>query len=81
VAGGAKLLARRPPPSALGPSLRSSSPGDEPVDTTHPLVLYDPTCVLSEPENAYLRGKRQAYDTAWLFNSISCYSTGAHLVG
>ena len=78
VAGGARLLARRPTPASLVPGARAT-PG-EPVDTAHPVVVYDPTCVLADPDNVYLKGKRQAYDSTWLLNCISCFSTSEHLV-
>ena len=77
VAGGARLLKQRPSPAQLGPSGRTT---DRTVDTSHPIVVYDPTCVLTDPDNIYLRGKRQAYDSTWLLNSISCFSTTEHCV-
>jgi len=76
-AGGAKILTRRPPPSALLPGARGAK---EPVDTSHPIVIYDPTCVLEDPANAYIKGKRQAYEATWLLNCISCFSTTDHCI-
>ena len=78
LAGGARLLARRPAPAALMPGARSTPTGE--VDTAHPIVIFDPTCVLADAENSYLKGKRQAYDSTWLLNCISCFSTTEHLV-
>jgi len=76
-AGGAKILTRRPPPATLLPGARAAK---EMVDTSHPIVIYDPTCVLEDPANAYIKGKRQAYEATWLLNCISCFSTTDHCV-
>ncbi|KAL1920995.1 uncharacterized protein VTP21DRAFT_11630 [Calcarisporiella thermophila] len=67
VFGGATVLRRRPAPTSPH-ELRSSNAENEPVDSSRPIVLFDPKC---SSVKGLSSGGLQAKPISWLLNCIS----------
>ena len=78
--GGGRILDKRPSSSSSASSATSSIFRTRAINRKQPIIIYDPTLNLSDPDNTFLKHKHQVFESTWLFNCISCYCVDEHFV-